>query len=71
MAEAYECDRCGSLHSGPPEALITLGDGLERGRASSPTGETDTHFHSPPPADEALDICPGCEAAFEEWLEDD
>lgn len=68
MAEGYECDRCGSLHSGEPHTRIKLGDGVPRAR---PRGyervlgrEEGTQITD---EGELYDVCPGCRSAFETW----
>lgn len=70
MGEGYECDRCGSLHSGSPHTNLTLNDGIprERVRGLHPTERAEGIPGQD--IDESYDLCPGCRSKFEEWWED-
>ena len=70
MSEAYECDRCGSLHAESPHSFIAIGDGYERwseiDRVKEEPGKPiDTLRQS----EDVYDICPGCKNSFEEWMD--
>lgn len=68
MAEAYECDRCGDLHAGSPDTLLTVSNGQGRSRVGTP-GEDEYHPPSTEMPDFVEDLCPECRESLEEWFE--
>lgn len=61
MAEAYECDRCGSLCSGSPTTSVRVGPGLSRVRDPERPA-----YHEPRDI-KLVDLCRACQNDLEKW----
>lgn len=65
MSEAYECDRCGSLHKGTPDTTLIVDVGYERtGEQDRPgnrfAGHAEMH-------DISKDLCESCRNDLRRW----
>jgi hypothetical protein len=64
MAEAYECDRCGSLNSGSPDTALTVEQGYARSvhRENRMRSEGDIQ-------PKHVDLCRGCVNDLRAWYQ--
>ena len=65
MSEAYECDRCGTLHSGKPHTTIHV----EAGHARSRPGERE-ELYDTPLGTSFPDLCSACLNDLRRWYRD-
>lgn len=67
MSEGFECDRCGTTHSGSPDTMLLLGDGRARSRNTITHREEEEFRANQRVGEVEMDLCRGCRNDLRAW----